>query len=192
MEHKKYKEKAPSVYFLDVSEIVPGAAGSWKDGRSKDVPIERELARQEVANTFERAAAEDSRGRSTTSRSFDAGNPRRHAPFPALCAKRSVVDTLVDHAPGTGATKRRRERRLGAYLRYARMSVAMALAENKHHWPRTRTIAHSARRRPRLGRGERVAQRLLARDSSPQGGKHGVLQYGRRKGCACRPADTFR
>ena len=38
----------------------------------------------------------------------------------------------VDHA-GTGAARRRRERRHRAYLRYARMSVAMALAEENHH-----------------------------------------------------------
>ena len=45
----------------------------------------------------------------------------------------SVVDAMagVDHAPG--AARRRRERRLRAYLRYARMSVAMALAEATHH-----------------------------------------------------------
>ena len=34
---------------------------------------------------------------------------------------------------GTGSARRRRERRLRAYLRYARMSVAMALAETQHH-----------------------------------------------------------
>ena len=34
---------------------------------------------------------------------------------------------------GTGSARRRRERRLRAYLRYARMSVAMALAESTHH-----------------------------------------------------------
>ena len=34
---------------------------------------------------------------------------------------------------GAGAARRRRERRLRAYLRYARMSVAMALAETTHH-----------------------------------------------------------
>ena len=34
---------------------------------------------------------------------------------------------------GTGSAHRRRERRLLAYLRYARMSVAMALAETQHH-----------------------------------------------------------
>ena len=36
-------------------------------------------------------------------------------------------------APATGAARRRRERRLRAYLRYARMSVEMALAECQHH-----------------------------------------------------------
>ena len=34
---------------------------------------------------------------------------------------------------GTGSARRRRERRLRAYLKYARMSVAMALAECSHH-----------------------------------------------------------
>ena len=32
-----------------------------------------------------------------------------------------------------GAARRRRERRLRAYLKYARMIVAMALAEARHH-----------------------------------------------------------
>ena len=36
-------------------------------------------------------------------------------------------------AHATGAARRRRERRLRAYLRYARMSVEMALAECQHH-----------------------------------------------------------
>ena len=53
-----------------------------------------------------------------------------------------VVDTPVDHA-GSGSARRRRERRLRAYLRYARMSVAMALAEVNHH---------SAPRRPKTAR----------------------------------------
>ena len=38
-----------------------------------------------------------------------------------------------DAGGGTGSARRRRERRLRAYLRYARMSVAMALAESTHH-----------------------------------------------------------
>ena len=38
-----------------------------------------------------------------------------------------------DTSGGTGSARRRRERRLRAYLRYARMSVAMALAESTHH-----------------------------------------------------------
>ena len=44
-----------------------------------------------------------------------------------------MVDAMagVDHAPG--AARRRRERRLRAYLRYTRMTVAMALAEATHH-----------------------------------------------------------
>ena len=42
-----------------------------------------------------------------------------------------MVDTSVDHA--TGAARRQRERRLRAYLRYARMSVAKAMAEATHH-----------------------------------------------------------
>ena len=45
----------------------------------------------------------------------------------------SVVDMPdVDHA-GTGAARRRRERRHRAHLRYARMSVAKSLAEATHH-----------------------------------------------------------
>ena len=38
-----------------------------------------------------------------------------------------------DTGGGTGIARRRRERRLRAYLRYARMSVVMALAECQHH-----------------------------------------------------------
>ena len=46
-------------------------------------------------------------------------------------------------AHATGSARRRRERRLRAYLKYARMSVAMALAEVNHH---------SAPRRPKTAR----------------------------------------
>ena len=43
-----------------------------------------------------------------------------------------------------GAARRRRERRLRAYLKYARMSVAMALAEARHHTaPRGQTTARA-------------------------------------------------
>ena len=38
-----------------------------------------------------------------------------------------------DEGGGTGSARRRRERRLRAYLKYARMSVAMALADSQHH-----------------------------------------------------------
>ena len=48
----------------------------------------------------------------------------------------------ASRAEHAGAAKRRRERRLRAYLRYARMSVAMALAEsNQHAAPRGQNMA---------------------------------------------------
>ena len=51
-------------------------------------------------------------------------------------------DTRVDHA--TGAARRRRERRFRAYLKYARMSVAVALAEARHRTaPRGQTTARA-------------------------------------------------
>ena len=58
----------------------------------------------------------------------------------------SVVDAMagVDHTPGV--ERLRRERRLRAYLWYARMSVAMALAEATHH------TAHGTRGQPGPGR----------------------------------------
>ena len=47
-------------------------------------------------------------------------------------------------AEQAGAGKRRRERRLRAYLRYARMSVAMALTEANHHTaPRGQNMARA-------------------------------------------------
>ena len=43
-----------------------------------------------------------------------------------------------------GAARRRRERRFRAYLRFARMSVAMALTEARHHTaPRGQTTARA-------------------------------------------------
>ena len=42
----------------------------------------------------------------------------------------------AEGAAHAGAAKRRRERRHRAYLKYARMSVAMALSEYKHHTSR--------------------------------------------------------
>ena len=50
----------------------------------------------------------------------------------------------VGAAHVTGSARRRRERRLRAYLRYARMSVQMALAEASHHTaPRGQWIARA-------------------------------------------------
>ena len=46
----------------------------------------------------------------------------------------SADGSCADRAHGsTGSARRRRERRLRGYLRYARMSVEMALAECQHH-----------------------------------------------------------
>ena len=50
----------------------------------------------------------------------------------------------ADGAAHAGAARRRRERRLRAYLRYARMSVAMALAEaTRHTAPRGQKTARA-------------------------------------------------
>ena len=54
--------------------------------------------------------------------------------FPFCClifCETSCGRPIVLHA--TGAARRRRERRLRAYMRYARMGVEMALAECQHH-----------------------------------------------------------
>ena len=71
----------------------------------------------------------------------------KELPFPCVTLFASmalVVDTSVDNAPATGAARRRREQRLRAYLRYARMSVAMALAESNHHSaPRGQSMARA-------------------------------------------------
>ena len=49
-----------------------------------------------------------------------------------------------DAGGGTGSARRRRERRLRAFLRYARMSVALALAESTHHTaPRGQKMARA-------------------------------------------------
>ena len=80
-----------------------------------------------------------------------------------------MVDAPVDYAPVTGAAKRRRERRLRAYLRYARMSVAMVLAENNHHSaPRRPTVAR-AREEESDGVNNAMGQKTVL----PQGSKHG-------------------
>ena len=75
----------------------------------------------------------------------------------------------VDHA--TGAARRRRERRLRAYLRYARISVAVALAEATHHTtPRGQRTARA--------RGEgRDEMNCAMGQKTPltRGGKHTVL-----------------
>ena len=82
---------------------------------------------------------------------------------------------------GTGSARRRRERRLRSMLRHERMTVAMALAEMTHH---------SAPRRPTMARarGEESEMNNATGQTTPP--PRGVLQDGRRRGRACRPADT--
>ena len=70
-----------------------------------------------------------------------------------------------DAGGGTGSARRRRERRLRAYLRYARMSVAMALAECTHHSaPRGQKMA-------RAGGGARDELHGHAPDDAPPQGR---------------------
>ena len=69
-----------------------------------------------------------------------------------------VGATRVDHA--TGAARRRKERRLRACLMYARMSVAMALAEANHH---------SAPRRQKTATAEATYDALRSQTTSVAG-----------------------
>ena len=70
---------------------------------------------------------------------------------------------------GSWSARRRRERRLRAYLRYARMSVAMALAESTHH----------SAQRPKKARAGREYEKnytaKLRKNSPPPGARHAVL-----------------
>ena len=72
----------------------------------------------------------------------------------------------VDGENVAGAAKRRRERRHRAYLKYARMSVAMALSEYKHHTSR-------GKRMDRAGGWERGSSTTRPRSgtSHPPGGR---------------------
>ena len=70
-----------------------------------------------------------------------------------------------DAGGGTGSARRRRERRLRAYLRYARMSVAMALAESTHHSaPRGQKMASA-------GEGARDERHGYAPEDAPSQGR---------------------
>ena len=61
-----------------------------------------------------------------------------------------MVDVDRDQGGGTGSARRRRDRRLRAYLRFALMSVAMAPAESTHH------SAPRGQKKARAGEGVRV------------------------------------
>ena len=65
-------------------------------------------------------------------------------------------------AHATGGARRRRERPLRAYLRYSRMSVAVALAENNHH-PATRRQTKARARKE----GHRVEHEAPRRQKPP-------------------------
>ena len=60
---------------------------------------------------------------------------------PFLCGVLSVM--MASEQPGSGAARRRRQRRLRSWLRHERMTVAMALAESTHHSSRGQTIARA-------------------------------------------------
>ena len=60
-----------------------------------------------------------------------------------------MVDAMAGGDHATGTARRRRERRLRAYLRYTRMSVALAVAEATHH------TAPRGQRTARAGGGPR-------------------------------------
>ena len=69
-----------------------------------------------------------------------------------------------DAGGGTGSARRRRERRLRAYLRYARMSVAMALAVSTHHSaPRGQKMARA------VGGARDELHGYAPEDAPPQG-----------------------
>ena len=54
-----------------------------------------------------------------------------------------MMDARDDAGGGTGSARRRRERRFRAHLRFARMSVAMALAESTHQSSRAHGVPES-------------------------------------------------
>ena len=92
---------------------------------------------------------------------------------------------VADGAAHAGAARRQRERRLHAYLRYARMSVAMALAEAHHTAPRGQRTAR-ARGEERDELNEATGQK------TPQTRAASVyLSLDDDGGCACRPADRL-
>ena len=69
----------------------------------------------------------------------------------------------------SGAARRRRERRLRAWLRHERQSVAAALAEAHHHSAGPRGESGGAAREARGGRGARDVQRFTEPDDTSSG-----------------------
>ena len=77
---------------------------------------------------------------------------------------------------GTGSARRRRERRLRAYLRHARMSVAMALAETQHHSAQRPKKARARGEEREEPGGGRPSLLLEPQGAQPGGQRHIVEQ----------------
>ena len=94
---------------------------------------------------------------------------------------------VADGGAHAGAARRQRERRLHAYLRYARMSVAMALAEASHH------TAPRGQRTARAGGEERDELNDATEQKTPQprAASTVYLSLDDDGGCACRSADRL-
>ena len=76
-------------------------------------------------------------------------NPSSHLKSAPVCESPFVLMDFMMSTSGVDtvtAAARRRQRRLRAHLRYARMTVAMALAESSHHTSRGQRFARAGRR----------------------------------------------
>ena len=80
--------------------------------------------------------------------------------------------TRVEHA-AAGSAQRRRERRLRAWLRHERMTVAMALAESQHHTALRGQMTARAR-----GGAREVLHGRAPGEAPPPGGWHPVFLHG--------------
>ena len=101
-------------------------------------------------------------------------------PFGVVFCWSPVVDMSVHGDQEHCAELRRRQRRLRMHWRHDQFTLQMLLATYEHHAAPQGQMKSRSR-----GGGERDEQRFWPGDSSPQGCNHGVLQHGRRRGCAC-------
>ena len=104
-------------------------------------------------------------------------------PLVCACLFKRVTMAFVARDCGTSAVRRRRERRLRSMLRHERMTVRNGPCRGDPPLSSKETDDGKGQ-----GRGERDEQRFWPEDSSTQGGKHDVLQDGRRRDVlAARP-----